>query len=410
MRNQYDVFISYARKDYVDENRCVKPGNIVSDIKEVLDKNNISYWFDVDGVYSGDAFADIIARQIEAAKVFLFISSENSNSSVWTSREIATANYYNKRIIPFNYDNSHYHSSSVIYLANLNRIDYQPNHEMAFESLVSSILQELKEQKQREKVESVNMETTFNFSTQTAENYEQKCLCVLVLDTSGSMNEIVDSTGAVSTGRTIISDGKKYDIVVGGKSKLDKLNEGLISFFSEIVDDENTSQRLEISVITFNDDVEIIQEPALPDKIAIEEIKEAKGETALADAVFNAIDLVNARKAWYKQTGQLYYRPWIILMTDGESNRGRSVAELAERIKIDTTNKKYTFLPIGVDNANMNVLRQIQGNIPAMKLKESRFGDFFKWLSASMNTIVNSEVGNAVKLNNGADWMDNIII
>lgn len=36
-----------------------------------------------------------------------------------------------------------------------------------------------------------------NFSAEVAENYEQKCLCVLVLDISGSMNEIVNESNIV---------------------------------------------------------------------------------------------------------------------------------------------------------------------------------------------------------------------
>ena len=75
---------------------------------------------------------------------------------------------------------------------------------------------------------------TNNFTAEFAENYEQKCLCVLVLDVSGSMNEIVDGSNAVSTGKTIYVDGKQYNVVTGGVSKLDGLNDGLRSFYSEI--------------------------------------------------------------------------------------------------------------------------------------------------------------------------------
>lgn len=40
---EYDVFISYARKDYVTEEGTVIPGNIVSQIKDVLMNNDISF-------------------------------------------------------------------------------------------------------------------------------------------------------------------------------------------------------------------------------------------------------------------------------------------------------------------------------------------------------------------------------
>ena len=249
-----------------------------------------------------------------------------------------------------------------------------------------------------------------DFSSEVAENYEQKCLYVLVLDLSGSMNEIVDDSTAVATGQTIYVDGKNYNIVTGGISKLDNLVEGLQSFYTDIENDETTSQRLELAVVTFGDSVNVIQSPSLISDIQLPELM-ADGDTALVDAVDEAIDIVNNRKKWYKSTGQPYYRPWIILITDGEPNEGQDVSALASKIKKDTSEKKYVFLPIGVDNANMQVLQSIQGQIPAMKLKGTKFGSFFKWLSASMGTVVSSEEGSAVDLSEGAaSWMDSFTI
>lgn len=48
------------------------------------------------------------------------------------------------------------------------------------------------------------------------------------------MNEIVDDSTAVATGQTIYVDGKNYNIVTGGISKLDNLVEGLQSFYTDI--------------------------------------------------------------------------------------------------------------------------------------------------------------------------------
>ena len=216
-----------------------------------------------------------------------------------------------------------------------------------------------------------------DFSGEGAENYEQKCLCVLVLDVSGSMR---------------------------GKA-IQELNNGLKDFYNEISSDETTKQRLEVALIEFNHEVKNSQSPALVDNFTMPEL-EASGSTAMVDAVNAAIDLVADRKAWYKQTNQTYYRPWIILMTDGEPDDGQDVATLAERIKKDTAEKRFAFLPIGVEGANMSVLQSIQGNIPAMKLQGTKFSSFFKWLSASMGTVVTAEEGKQVDLTEGAlDWM-----
>lgn len=216
-----------------------------------------------------------------------------------------------------------------------------------------------------------------DFSSEVAENYEQKCLCVLVLDVSGSMR------------------GKR----------IEELNKGLQDFYNEISADETTSQRLEVSIITFGSFAKTIQTPKLVENFTMPTLT-AEGSTVLVSAVNQAIDLVEERKNWYKSTNQTYYRPWIILMTDGEPDDDQNVDKLSERIKQDTQNKRYVFLPIGVEGANMNVLSKIQGDIKPMKLQGTKFSSFFKWLSASMGTIVNAEAGEKVDISQGADdWM-----
>ena len=214
------------------------------------------------------------------------------------------------------------------------------------------------------------------------ENYEQKCLCVFVLDISRTMR-----------GQRIL-----------------ELNKSLQDFYNIISFDETTSQRRELAVVTFGDSVNVVQSPSLISDIQLPELM-ADGDMTLVDAVDEAIDIVNNRKKWYKSTGQPYYRPWIILITDGEPNEGMDVSALASKIKKDTSEKKYVFLPIGVDNANMQVLQSIQGQIPAMKLKGTNFGSFFKWLSASMGTVVSSEEGAVVDLSEGtSNWWDSFTI
>ena len=222
-----------------------------------------------------------------------------------------------------------------------------------------------------------------DFSAESAENFEQKCLCVLVLDVSGSMR-----------GEPIA-----------------ELNKGLQDFYNEIKEDETTSQRLEVCVMTFNEKVTTLQEPALVEIFTMPTLT-AKGSTAMVDAVKEAIDKVEARKKWYKETGQTYYRPWIILMTDGEPDAGQDVYGLGPRIKSDTEAKKYVFLPIGIEGANKETLEAIQGNMKPMKLNGLKFKQFFQWLSASMGTIVTHTEGEKVDLTpDPADnWMDSFVI
>jgi uncharacterized protein YegL len=226
-----------------------------------------------------------------------------------------------------------------------------------------------------------------DFSAEAATNFEQKCLCVLVLDVSGSMS------------------GKPVQ----------ELNEGLADFYGEIAGDESTSQKLEVSVIIFNHVVKTVVEPSLVENFTMPKLS-VEGSTAMVNAVNAAIDKVEARKAWYKQTSQNYYRPWIILITDGEPDDDQDVEALSNRVKNDMANKKYVFLPIGVEGANMGILDKIAGTandrkMGPLKLKGTNFKSFFQWLSASMGTVVNTEEGQTVNLG-AADtaWMDSFVI
>lgn len=89
---KFDVFISYSRKDF-DE---------VSSILEFLKTSipGLTYWFDIDGIESGDEFQDKIISAIDNSAYVLFALSENSISSEWAKDEVMYAKNTDKKIIP----------------------------------------------------------------------------------------------------------------------------------------------------------------------------------------------------------------------------------------------------------------------------------------------------------------------
>ena len=145
---KYDVFISYSRADYVDSSNNVIPGNIISQIKDLFQKENIRYWFDEDGISHGDAFVEVITEAIIDSESFLFISSENSNSSKWTNKEIALANHFEKKIIPFKIDGSFYNKSVAFYLVDIDHIEYYVNPDKAMEGLFGSLIEPIRKREQ----------------------------------------------------------------------------------------------------------------------------------------------------------------------------------------------------------------------------------------------------------------------
>lgn len=225
------------------------------------------------------------------------------------------------------------------------------------------------------------------FAGESAQNQEQKCLCVLVLDVSGSMRG----------------------------SKLDSLNQGVRDFFTQIQSGdgvaESTVDQLEVAIIQYDEEVRILRDPKLLEDGELPPTLTERGSvTETVVAMEEAIKLVEDRKAFYKSTGQSYYRPWIIVMTDGEPYGNKAsqvdIDAISQRVAEDSKNKKYMMMGIGVgEDANMELLKKMMAG-KAMKLDGLKFGAFFSWLSASLSTVASSKEGDKVDISEGAsDWM-----
>lgn len=216
-----------------------------------------------------------------------------------------------------------------------------------------------------------------NFSTQSPENYEQKCCCVLVVDVSGSM----------------------------AGTPINQLNSALQEFHKEIQEDSTAANRLEIAVVEFADDVKTLVDPSLAENFSMPTLH-TRGTTAMVDGVREGINIAHSRKAWYKQTGQSYYRPWVVLITDGAPNPNQDVNGLAREIHESVAKKDFFFFALGVINANMSILSNISDpSMAPAQLEGTKFMEFFKWLSASMSTITSSKEGDKINLPNPASWM-----
>ena len=146
-QTKYDVFISYSRKDYVDENENVIQGNEVSKIIDALKEAGILFWFDQEGIKHGEDFGAKILKYIKASKIFVYLSTSAANDSEWTRKEIACAGMYKKKIIPVRIDDSPYHDSVMFRIADLDFINYAANPKKGREDLVNSIKHYLAEEK-----------------------------------------------------------------------------------------------------------------------------------------------------------------------------------------------------------------------------------------------------------------------
>jgi uncharacterized protein YegL len=206
-----------------------------------------------------------------------------------------------------------------------------------------------------------------------ADNPEPRCPCVLVLDASGSM---------------------------GGMPIL-QMNEGVRLFKQELLNDPLATKRVEVAVVSFGP-VQIAHHFHTVPNFYPQDL-EATGDTPMGAAIRVAIDLVAERKQEYKSNGIAYYKPWIIMITDGAPTDDYSIA--AKMIRDGEANKSFAFFAIGVEGASFDILRKISVREP-LKLRGLMFREFFMWLSASMKMVSSKNPGSAVNLISPKGWAD----
>jgi uncharacterized protein YegL len=206
-------------------------------------------------------------------------------------------------------------------------------------------------------------------------NPEPRCPCLLLLDTSGSMS-----------GQPIA-----------------EMNAGLRTFKQELDSDAMATQRVEVAIMTFGP-VRVVSEFQTADTFQPPELS-TTGDTPMGAAIAAGLDMLDARKAMYRQAGLSYYRPWVFLITDGAPTDSWQAA--AQRVRAGDNNerKAFSFFAVGVQGADMATLAQIcSTNRPPMALKGLSFRELFTWLSSSLGGVARSQPGQLVALPPPSGW------
>jgi uncharacterized protein YegL len=210
-----------------------------------------------------------------------------------------------------------------------------------------------------------DLEQTPFDAAEFAMNPEPRCPCLLLLDTSGSMQ------GA----------------------PIAELNAGLVTLKDELMADALAAKRVEVGIVTFGP-VTVASPFQTVDSFSPPRLS-ASGNTPMAGAIQRGLELLIDRKEDYRANVIPYYRPWVFLITDGAPTDDWS--RVPELVREGEARNAYAFFAVGVAGANMEILSRIAVREPLL-LAGLRFRDLFAWLSTSLKGVSQSHVGTKVPL------------
>lgn len=218
-------------------------------------------------------------------------------------------------------------------------------------------------------------------SVEFEDNPEPRCPVVLLLDTSGSMS-----------GRPI-----------------QELNEAVNAFAEETKADALASLRIEVAIVTFGGGVEAIDTAngygtvpfdAGQAFVTVDQFNAptlgAGGDTPMGEAMRRALQLLRDRKDIYKANDTDYFRPWIVMVTDGGPT-DQNWESAADQACAEEDRKGVIVFAFGVEGANLQTLGRFSRQ-PAMMVGGYNFKELFRWVSKSLSGVSRSRPGDQLPL------------
>jgi uncharacterized protein YegL len=213
------------------------------------------------------------------------------------------------------------------------------------------------------------------------ENQARRCPCILLLDTSYSMND---------------------DPLGGQQRPIDLLNSALPAFQEALMSDPTARQAVELAIITFGGSPITIQDWTDVEHLQIPTLSPS-GSTPLGPAIMMAINLIDARRTVYRQNSIASYVPWLFILTDGQpddSGLQEAVRRVQAMQQVAPGSKSPKLIAYACStDTRPDVMGRLKAITPrAFELRGMAFRELFQWLSASLKTVSKAAPGAGMEL------------
>lgn len=202
----------------------------------------------------------------------------------------------------------------------------------------------------------------------------------------------------------MVDDTTKIPVVVSADvsysmqgAPLQEQGDAIQTFVETLLDDDYARPCVELSIMTFSDDVKVIQDYDLVDNIYFENNLEVENMTNMGKGVNIAIDSLESKLQSYKAEGTNYKAPLLLVITDGVPSD--DITDAAKRCAELIAKQKLSFMGIGVgDGVDMSQLKRFN---PNGKVVQSPTHDDLKellvWVSYALSEASKTAPGEEVQ-------------
>lgn len=172
---------------------------------------------------------------------------------------------------------------------------------------------------------------------------------------------------------------------------IEKVNRGMEALVNDLRADETAVDSVVLSQTSFGGDVRTDVARTSARGFSPAPLT-AGGNTPMGEAIRSVLDSQDVSLQRYSYEGTRVKVPWIVMLTDGEgTDEWRSAAARTREL---AGAGKLNFLCVYLGQANVANLREFCApEQPPLALDETKFSDFFSWLSMSLINSSRNQAG-----------------
>ena len=188
---------------------------------------------------------------------------------------------------------------------------------------------------------------------------------------------------------------------MSSNAKMESLNSAVNGLISQMKSDSRLKDIVDLGIFMFGEmgNHSIYQGfRAMTDCDHVEIIANHRS-TYVVDALEKALEMLKTRCRIYDQGGESY-KPWVVLITDGEFHDDDSkLIGIGNKIKQRENENKLQFFGLGVDQFKREQLEILTNNpTHVIEVKAANFSEFLSWVGRSFAIISSKEIGATVNL------------